>query len=344
MAIIVLIVAMYMIVIPSIDSVTESVGERPTSYTIEELSPLEVLRIRSAKLAVFAVFAYVGACVGSFLNVVAASAPLGEPIALRSSACPKCETPIRRIDNLPLVSFIGLRGQCRVCGVSIPIRYFTVELTGLWIFASLFLYELTTGAANVPGFRSYSHAGILWMILYTKWPVIGIYFFHCALFSCLLTIALMEQGRLRPPRWLALALLAVFAILAVVSPSLLTASVVDQLPLRWPAAYPDWVDRALSCGVGGGIGWAFGYFARSLRLRQRQFSTSLPLAFALVGIALGWQAVLTIAALWWIATMLLKQFGGRRGRPTWLTTTTMLFTVAMLHHPLWRWLASLLSL
>ncbi|TWT73335.1 A24 family peptidase [Allorhodopirellula solitaria] len=339
----VLISATYMIVIPGMGAVLESQRERSTSYTIEELTPLEVLRIRSAKLAVFAIFAYMGACIGSFLNVVAASTPRGESIVLRSSACPKCETPIRRVDNLPLISFLRLRGRCGACGVSIPIRYFTVEVVGLVIFSSLFLYELVTGAANVPGFQHYPFSGILWIILYTKWPVVGIYFFHCALFSSLLTIALMEQDKLRPPRWLALSLLAVSAILVVVSPNLLTVSLLDQTPLRWPASYPDWLDRAASSLVGGSMGWAIGHFAGSLRLRRRQSTTSLSLAYALVGIALGWQAVLTIAALWWIATWLLKRFGGRRERPSWLTATTILFAVAMLHHPAWRWSSNLLT-
>ncbi len=134
----VLAASLYMIVIPGIDAFLEMFRERSGSYTVEDLSPLEVLRVRSAKLAVFAVFAYAGACVGSFLNVVASSAPRGEPIALRSSQCPECGVPIRRIDNLPIVSYLWLRGRCRDCGVVIPTRYFAVEVVGFGIFASLF--------------------------------------------------------------------------------------------------------------------------------------------------------------------------------------------------------------
>jgi leader peptidase (prepilin peptidase)/N-methyltransferase len=297
--------SLYMIVIPSVDACLEMFRERPQSFTVEELSPLEVLRIRSAKLAVFAIFAYAGACVGSFLNVVAASAPRGEPIALRSSACPKCGQPIARVDNLPIISYLRLRGRCRDCDAVIPIRYFTVELVGLGIFASLFLYELVTGAANVPGFRHYHYAGILWIILYTKWPVVGIYFFHCSLFSCVLMLALMEQDRLQPPRWMTIVLPALFA--------------------------------------GGAVGLAVAYLARSIRLRRRQSSSSLAPAFVLLGISLGWQAVLTIAVFWLVVMKTLKLAGGRWVRPRWLTPTTLLLGIAMLHHPAWKWLAGKLS-
>jgi leader peptidase (prepilin peptidase)/N-methyltransferase len=336
-------VAMYMVVIPSIGAFLEMFRERPRGYVVEDLTPLEVLRIRSAKVVVFGVFAYAGACVGSFLNVVAASAPRGEPIALRSSACPKCGTLIRRIDNLPIFSYLHLRGCCRDCDAEIPIRYFNVELVGFAIFGSLFLYELITGAANVPGFRHYYYAGILWIILYAKWSVIGIYFFHCALFSCLLTLGLIEQNRLRAPRWMTIAMPVIFASIAIISPAILTVSLGDQTPFRFPDTYPDWVDRALTSGIGGVLGLALGNLFNATSLRNHQSSASLVLGFALVGISLGWQASITIAILWLALMKLTKTIGGRVMRPRWLTPTTFLFVVVMLHHPAWKWLASQLS-
>jgi len=339
----VLAASMYMIVIPGVELIWGTFRERPQNYTVEELSPFEVLRVRSAKLTVFAIFAYAGASVGSFLNVVAASAPRGEPIALRSSACPKCGTRIRRIDNLPIISYMRLRGHCRDCDAVIPIRYFVVELLGLAIFASLFLFELVTGAANVPGFQHYHYAGILWIILYTKWPVVGVCLLHCTLFSCVLMLALMEQDRLRAPRWMALALPTVFAGLVIAFPSMLTVSLGDQTPLRFPEIFPDWLDRAVTCTAGGAVGLAVAFLAKSTGLIRYQSSSSLALAFALLGVSLGWQAVLTIALLWLISIRVLKWSGGRFVQSRWLTATTWLFVVAMLHHPAWKWLAGQLS-
>ena len=333
----------YMIVIPGIDAFLEMFRVESGSYTIEELSPLEVLRIRSSKLAVFVIFAYAGACVGSFLNVVAASAPLKEPIALRSSACPQCGTPIRRVDNLPIISYLRLRGRCRDCDAVIPIRYFIVELVGFAIFASLFLYELVTGATNVPGFQRFHYAGILWIILYTKWPVVGIYFLHCSLFSSVLTLALMEQDRLRAPRWMSTVLLVGFFSVVVAFPAMLSVSLTSQTPFQLRETIPDWLDGAATSALGGLTGFAVGHFARNIRLRRRQSSVSLSIAFALLGISLGWQAVMTIAVIWVAVVAILKRLGGRRVRPRWLTATTLLFVVAMLHHPAWKWLADHLS-
>ena len=333
--------AIYMIAIPGTDAFLEQFRDRPTGYTVEELSAFEVLRIRSAKLIVFAIFAYAGACVGSFVNVVAASAPRGESIWLRPSACPKCGTRIRRVDNLPIISYLRLGGRCRACAANIPVRYLAVELVGLAIFSLLFSYELVTGAANVPGFRHYYYAGILWIILYTKWPVVGIYFFHCVLFSSVLMLALMEQDRRQPPRWIAITLLAGFGGAAVAIPSLLPVSLADQVPIRLPQSFAAWGGRVMTIVAGGMAGWVIGRLASRLRLHRGQSSPSFVLSFVLLGVAFGWQAVVTVAALWLTATALLKAAGGRWPRPGWLTPTVLLFAVAMLHHPFWKALADL---
>ena len=335
--------SIYMIMIPAIDALLEPWRERPSSFKVEQLSAFEILRVRTAKLAVFSYFAYLGACAGSFLNVVAKSAPHGRAIALRSSTCPMCGSLIRRIDNLPIFGYVRLRGQCRNCKAAIPIRYFFVELTGFTIFASLFLYELVTGAANVPGFLHYHHAGILWIILYTKWPVVGIYFYHCLLFSCILMLALMEQDHLRAPRWMGVVLPLIFAITAIVSPTMLTVSLGDQTPFQLPMAFPDWLDRAMTSATGGIAGWMIGHFAKPLRLRRRQSSSSLGFAFVLIGVSIGWQAVLSVALFWLAAMSILKSAGGPRMRPRWLTATTLLFAMLMLFHPAWKWFATHVS-
>ncbi len=74
--------------------------------------------------------AVVGAAVGSFLNVVIARVPTGESIVSPRSRCPRCGTPIAWYDNLPIVSWLLLRGRCRRCGAPISPRYVLVELLG----------------------------------------------------------------------------------------------------------------------------------------------------------------------------------------------------------------------
>ena len=68
-----------------------------------------------------------GALVGSFLNVVIHRVPLGESIVAPRSRCPSCETQIAGRDNVPILSWLLLRGRCRHCAAPIAVRYPVVE-------------------------------------------------------------------------------------------------------------------------------------------------------------------------------------------------------------------------
>jgi leader peptidase (prepilin peptidase)/N-methyltransferase len=73
-----------------------------------------------------------GLLIGSFLNVVVARVPAGESVASPPSRCPSCRTPIQPRDNLPVLSWLLLRGRARCCGTAISRRYPLVEAgTGL---------------------------------------------------------------------------------------------------------------------------------------------------------------------------------------------------------------------
>ena len=89
---------------------------------------------------IFGLFIFLmGLCVGSFLNVCIHRLPRGESIIKPGSHCGVCEKPIAWHDNIPLVSFILLRGRCRRCAAKFSARYFAVELLcglmwlGLWL-------------------------------------------------------------------------------------------------------------------------------------------------------------------------------------------------------------------
>lgn len=69
----------------------------------------------------------VGAAIGSFLNVVIHRLPAGESIVSPASRCPSCHTPLRPRDNIPLLSWLVLRGRCRSCAAPISPRYPIVE-------------------------------------------------------------------------------------------------------------------------------------------------------------------------------------------------------------------------
>ena len=78
----------------------------------------------------------IGLCVGSFLNVCIFRLPAEKSIVRPASACPHCGQTIRWYDNIPLISYILLRGRCRGCRAPISIRYPIVELlSGLFALA-----------------------------------------------------------------------------------------------------------------------------------------------------------------------------------------------------------------
>ena len=68
-----------------------------------------------------------GAVLGSFLNVVAYRLPRRESLIKPASRCPSCGTPVRPYDNIPVLSWLLLRGHCRSCAAHIPARYPLVE-------------------------------------------------------------------------------------------------------------------------------------------------------------------------------------------------------------------------
>jgi len=76
-----------------------------------------------------AITALFGLLLGSFLNVVAHRLPRKESLATPGSHCPGCDTPIRPYDNVPVLSWLMLRGRCRSCREPIAWRYPAVELT-----------------------------------------------------------------------------------------------------------------------------------------------------------------------------------------------------------------------
>ena len=78
-----------------------------------------------------------GAVIGSFLNVVAHRVPLGESLVSPPSRCPECEAPVKPYDNVPVVSWLLLRGRCRNCGTRISPRYPLVELATALVFAAV---------------------------------------------------------------------------------------------------------------------------------------------------------------------------------------------------------------
>jgi leader peptidase (prepilin peptidase)/N-methyltransferase len=142
---------------------------------------------------VVVVFA-LGLIIGSFLNVVAWRVPRGESIVHPPSACPHCGTPIKPHDNVPVLSWLVLRGRCRSCNGPISPRYPLVELG--------------TGSA----FAAVTFAGFLNIYSLALVPLL-LYF---AAISIVLALIDIDTHRLPNPIVLP-SYLVVFALLALAS-------------------------------------------------------------------------------------------------------------------------------
>ena len=92
-----------------------------------------------ALIAMLALVFVTGLCIGSFLNVVILRTLSEESIVFPASKCPKCQTPLKWWHNIPVISYICLRGKCAFCKEHISIQYPIVELLTGILYTLLFM-------------------------------------------------------------------------------------------------------------------------------------------------------------------------------------------------------------
>lgn len=111
------------------------------------MSPLAIESVIDLPLPIVGTFAGIlGAIIGSFLNVVIHRIPREQSIVFPNSACPSCREPLRAYDNIPILSFIILRGRCRFCRNPISIRYPIVEALTALLFVAVALRDGVSAA------------------------------------------------------------------------------------------------------------------------------------------------------------------------------------------------------
>lgn len=147
-------------------------------------------------------FFILGACVGSFLNVVVWRLPRGESLVRPPSRCPTCETPLAWYDNVPVLGWLMLRGRCRYCHSPISFRYPAIEfITGsLFVFYYVMFFLAQHGPC--PAVRP------LWFALNFQehWPVYAVAVFAV---SALLAASLIDAEGFWIPQSIPIVLLVV---------------------------------------------------------------------------------------------------------------------------------------
>jgi leader peptidase (prepilin peptidase)/N-methyltransferase len=160
-----------------------------------------------------------GLAIGSFMTVVVSRVPEGESVVRPGSRCPRCGAEIRARDNVPIVSWIALRGRCRSCGEPIAARYPVLELTtAALVVAGAAAYERVWIAVMVAAFLSLMPA-ITWIDIERRIIPNRITYPAFLGFSAYVVVAWLFDGGTDPVRALAGAALyaGVLFVVAIVS-------------------------------------------------------------------------------------------------------------------------------
>lgn len=270
---------------------------------LEEMSFIEHVGFRCGEAMVTACFFALGANVGSFLNVVVWRMPIGRSIVHGDSCCPVCNTKIAGRDNIPIFGWLGLGGRCRQCQTEISGRYPKVEaLTGC-IFLLFYFVELISGGGNLPLRPINTYRGVLWVIMYAKWDLIGLYLFHCFLFATVIVWMQMLKDGNPVPRRMMLITLAIGFFCPIAFPNLILIPALAPITVSPVTASLTTGAAAINVIVGAVFGGLLGRLATCLLINKplapqsqmiTPFSSNLVWLFALAGSVLGWQAALTL--------------------------------------------------
>jgi leader peptidase (prepilin peptidase)/N-methyltransferase len=214
-----------------------------------------------------------GAMIGSFLNVVIHRLPREQSIVFPKSKCPSCRASIKAYDNIPILSFLILRGRCRGCGAQISARYPAVEALTALLFAAVTWHD---GLSFALGFDIAFAASMVALIFIDAEHMI-------------LPNAITYPGIL-------------FALITrLVVPYLAGPSHFDDLPQllsHFPATYPLWlvslIGAVIGALAGGGSLWLMGFLWEKLRGVEAMGMGDVKMML-MVGAFLGWQlTILTI--------------------------------------------------
>lgn len=329
----------YMIVLPAVDAARQRFQPQPTMRVLEDLSFAEQARVRTAEAFTAIWFFAVGAAIGSFLNVVVYRLPRRQSLVWQRSHCPACGGAIAGRDNLPILSYLLLGGRCRACRAPISFRYPSVELTTAALFLLLYLVQLISGGANLPVRDPNHYRGVVWIIFYTKWDLVGLYFYHGYLFCVLFAWALIQADGHRMPGRAQLVAIVIAVAAPLVWPHLLLVPLVHEVPSAL-TANPRFAALA-SIAAGSVCGLVVGGWLRWCCSRP-SLDTGSPIAddpmlgCVLLGVGLGWQAVLSIA-VGALVLGCLTALGSRWIRRGWqIPMLGILFAAALLHQIVWR--------
>ncbi len=239
-------------------------------------------------------YAAFGLIIGSFLNVCIYRLPRHESVVTPGSHCPACGKPVRPYDNIPVLSFLWLRGRCRFCRQPISLQYPMVELlAGLAFFACAREWGPTS-----PAFVNSLFLSAILVLIFID--------YHHQILPNVITLPGVAAGFLLSP-------LQAESLLRDVNDFLAGNLAVSVYPAGAEAVLP-WISSALGALIGGGTLYLVGLGYQLFRKRQGLGEGDMKM-MAMVGSFLGWRLALLIifagSFLGSIVGLLLILFGGK---------------------------------
>ena len=210
---------------------------------------------------------FLGSLIGSFLNVVIHRVPNELSIVFPNSACPKCNSPIKPYDNIPIASWLILGGKCRNCKAPISARYPAVEaLTGV-IFAVVF-WQI--------GFNAF--LPVAWIFAAT-----------------MIALMFIDAGHMILPNVITYPLFVFVIFVRIIYPIVFGSQYFSDMsyaPATWMAGQPAWL-VSLACALagalaGGGSLWLVGELWKRLRGVEAMGLGDVKMMLG-VGALLGWR-------------------------------------------------------
>ena len=304
-------------------------------------------------------FFYLGASIGSFLNVVAGRMPEGRTIVFGGSKCPYCNTRLSFLDNTPVLGWLLLQGKCRTCRLPIAPRYLIIEVVIGAIFVWIGLWELVSSGSNLPHWDSSGRSGLTSLVLFTQWQLIAAALSHAGLFAVLIMLGVANEGRKPFPILPFLVMAAAVASPKIFNPSLDFVSWTEPFqrsPISklGPIANP--LVSILLGGLSGlGLGWISSFWiaesANSIVERHWIVKRHWILQCFLIGSVLGWQSVVTIVLCSLIVYGMIRALWSSRSVSIQSVQSVEAFVpsmcligICLLHHSLWRQIAYLIGI
>jgi len=220
-----------------------------------------------------------GAIIGSFLNVVIHRVPREQSIVFPNSACPRCQAAIKPYDNIPVISYLILRGRCRNCGVHISARYPAVEALTAILFAAVTW-----------------HVGLSFALA-----------FDLAFVASMIALIFIDAEHMILPNVITYPGVLFALLTRIIVPYLVGPAHFDDLPqlLSLMPSLPVWlvslIGAAMGALAGGGSLWLMGFLWEKLRGVEAMGFGDVKMML-MVGAFLGWRLT--------ILTILLGAFSG----------------------------------